>query len=165
MEFFAALGLDVKALIAQLVNFAILLIVLYKIGYKPIMSFIEKRTDKIEEGLANAKKAEQAYQDASAKQTEVIVQARKEAQGILGEAKEAAKIQREEIIEKTRSEVRRMLEQAQKDIVSEREKMLREVKDEVVDMVMESTKQILNGAVTQEVNKSWLEKQLAKVKK
>lgn len=56
MELFNALGVDLKILFAQLVNFAILFFVLYKFAYKPLLKLIDDRKDMIEDGVLNAKK-------------------------------------------------------------------------------------------------------------
>ena len=47
-ELFSKLGIDWKLLIAQIINFLVLLFVLYKFAYRPILSMLEKRTKKIE---------------------------------------------------------------------------------------------------------------------
>ena len=49
MELFNALGINLKILVAQLINFLVLFIVLYKFGYKPMLKFLDDRKDKIEE--------------------------------------------------------------------------------------------------------------------
>ena len=48
------LGIDLPKLIAQLVNFGIVLVVLWKFAYKPILAMLDQRRDKIAESMANA---------------------------------------------------------------------------------------------------------------
>lgn len=57
MELLNALGIDWKILLAQFVNFAVLVFVLWKFAYKPIFKFLEDRKNKIEEGIKNAEQA------------------------------------------------------------------------------------------------------------
>ena len=58
MEIFEKLGIDVKLVIAQLVNFFILLYVLKRFAYKPVLKILEDRERKIEKGLKDAQSAE-----------------------------------------------------------------------------------------------------------
>jgi F-type H+-transporting ATPase subunit b len=164
MKLLTALGLDYKILIAQLINFALLLVILYKIGYKPILKFTDERKKKIAKGLDDAKNAEEAYTNAKEQQTELIVHARKEAQKILEESKVVSEKQRQESLQKTKEEVQKVVEQSKKKIMAERDKMLSEIKSEVVEMVIESTQKVLQGAVDETVDRTWLKKQLEKVK-
>jgi len=57
MKLLQALGLDIRILSAQLINFAVLLFVLWRFGYKPILKFLDDRKDQIEKGVDDAKKA------------------------------------------------------------------------------------------------------------
>ena len=56
-ELITKLGIDWKFLIAQIVNFLVLLFVLYKFAYGPILAMLEKRQKKIEKGLKDAEAA------------------------------------------------------------------------------------------------------------
>ena len=59
-DLISQLGIDAKLLIAQVINFVVLLVVLYAFAYKPILKMLHKRTEKIEAGSKNAEKVEQA---------------------------------------------------------------------------------------------------------
>lgn len=164
MKLFSALGLDVKILIAQFVNFALLLLILYKIGYKPVLEFVSERKQKIAKGLEDAKNAEQAYENAHKKQTEVIVEARKEAQVIIDEAKESAEQIRQQTLGDTKEEAGKIIEQSKKAIQAEKEKMLREAKEEFAEVVIQAADKVLQDAVDDKVDRTWLQKQVSKLK-
>ena len=65
-DLFSQLGIDWRLLIAQAVNFLIVLAVLYVVLYKPLIEVIRKRTMRISEGLTNADKAEASLAEADA---------------------------------------------------------------------------------------------------
>ena len=69
-----ALGINLKLFIAQLINFAVILLVLWRFAYKPLLAIMKERQKKIEDSLDNAKKIEtrlgQAEQEYAAKITE-----------------------------------------------------------------------------------------------
>jgi F-type H+-transporting ATPase subunit b len=113
-----ALGLDVKILIAQIINFVLLLAILYKIGYKPIMRFVEQRTGKIEKGLKDAEEAAEALRSAQAKQALMMSKAQEDASKLLADAKEQATTQANAILERNKEGLRAIAERAKKDIVA-----------------------------------------------
>ncbi len=164
MQFFQAFGIDWKIVLAQLLNFGILMFILYKIGYKPLMKFVEERTNRIEEGVKNAERAQAALANAKAEQEQILAEARKEAVAIIESARQKATEQGDALIAKAKQEVGAVVVQGKKAIETERQKMLDEVKRDVVEMVMQSTEKVLSGAIDDQVDASWLKKQLAKVK-
>jgi F0F1-type ATP synthase membrane subunit b/b' len=80
----------------QVVNFGILLSVLWYILYRPITNLIESRRAQIIEGVANAERAETALRDSDAKKTDILAKASLEAEAIMTQARESAK-KKEEI--------------------------------------------------------------------
>lgn len=164
MQLFDALGISWPIFIAQLVNFAILLFILYKIGYKHILNFAMDRKKRIAQGLEDAKNAEEAYKNARKQQTEVIIRARKEAQAILEESKKASEVQRKEAIAKTKVEIQKLADQSKASLLAERDKMMHELKEEVVELVIASTEQVLSGAIDEKLDKKWMKEQLSNLK-
>ena len=71
-ELFSQLGIDPKLLLAQGVNFVILLVVLTKFVYKPLMKMVEERRKKIELGIKGGEKAEQIIKQAEQEKIGII---------------------------------------------------------------------------------------------
>ena len=76
-------GIESKLFIAQIINFAILLIILKLLLYKPIAQMLEERRNKIKQGLDDAKNAKEALEVADAQKTEILKNARKDADKII----------------------------------------------------------------------------------
>lgn len=165
MEFFNAFGINTKIVLAQIINFAVLLFILTKIGYKPLRKFVEERTAKIEEGIKNANEAKLALDQAKAEQESILVSARKEAAQIIESAQSKAKEQGNAQLEKAKQEVAQVVAQGKASLEADRKKMMDEVKSDVIGMVIESTKQVLGSAVDNKIDQTWLKEQLAKAKK
>jgi len=79
MELIKALGLDLKILLAQFVNFSIFAFVLYKFGFKPMLKFLDERKDKIEAGLKSSEAAKKKLEELNKKEIDIITKANKEA--------------------------------------------------------------------------------------
>jgi F-type H+-transporting ATPase subunit b len=70
-----ALGIDLKTLIFQLINFLVLLILLTKLLHKPLKKLMESRQREIAEGLENAAKAREQLEQAEAERQEMLAKA------------------------------------------------------------------------------------------
>ena len=87
------LGIQPVQLLAQVFNFLILIILLRKYLYKPILKMLEERRKKIEEGLKSSEQAKKELDEAEKKKAEIISKAKLEASKIMDEAKKAGKKQ------------------------------------------------------------------------
>src|SRR4030042_2105348 len=97
MELLSNLGINGKLLLAQIINFLILLFVLHRFAYKPILKMLNDRTNKIEKGLKEAEESHKKLAEISEKEKEIITKARKDAQEILKKVEDTAKKNKEEI--------------------------------------------------------------------
>ncbi|MEK7165189.1 MAG: ATP synthase F0 subunit B, partial [Patescibacteria group bacterium] len=81
------LGIDIWLLFTQVVNFTIMVVVLNKFLYQPILRMLKERQQKIEAGLANAQKSLIEEEKQVKKRAEVLADAREEARAIIETAK------------------------------------------------------------------------------
>lgn len=144
MEVFAKLGVDWKLLLAQVVNFLILLFVLRRFAYKPMLKFLDDRSKKIETGLRDAKRATEKLSEIEAKEREVLEEARKESVAMIARARESAEKTAEKIMIESREESERVLNETRKKIEAERESMRTDMKQELAGLVLLATEKVLN---------------------
>jgi F-type H+-transporting ATPase subunit b len=143
MKIFEAFGIDYRILIAQLVNFGILVFVLWKFAYKPMFKMLEDRRKKIEDGIENAAKAEKRLEGIEKKEKEVLKEAKLEAAKILENAKVMAEDIRKSEILKTQEEMGRMINKERENLQAEKAKVLREIKKEVSGLIVASLEKVL----------------------
>lgn len=125
-------GLEWHLIVAQMVNFAILFIVLYKFVYKPVLSVLDKRREKIEGSLQQAKEIEEKNKKLQEEISEKLSVSKKEAEKIIAEAKEIGESARNNILLETNREVSSMLAKAKKDIEHEKEQMMSDIQEHIV---------------------------------
>lgn len=135
MELLNAFGIDYKILLAQLVNFAILFFVLYKIGYKPIFTFLEDRRRKIASGVTMAEKAEAQLRAATEEKSALLAEAKKEASAIITKAHDAAEQKREEKIKQAKEEIAVIIAKEKEGLLAEKERTTKEIKAEIADLI------------------------------
>ena len=155
-----AIGVDVRVLLFQLINFAILLWLLKRVAYKPIMKILSERRHKIEEGLETAKQMEAAKAQLTEEQAKVMAQARNEAEAISARARtEAAEtIKKAEAAAATRTE--QMLETAEARIASELEKTRIGLKREVLGLVTAATEAVIDEKLDEKKDAALLSRAL-----
>lgn len=147
MDVLAKIGVDWRLLLAQGVNFAILFYVLRRFAYRPILDFLEQRTERIERGLKDAEAAQAKLAEMEVKEKAVLAAARVEARDIIVTAEEAAKKRDGEIHAQAEEKVKHLLEASRVKIEEERRKTLAEAKDEIAAVVNEAVEKILRERV------------------
>ncbi|MBU5465268.1 F0F1 ATP synthase subunit B [Virgibacillus sp. MSJ-26] len=127
-------GLRIGDMLTQLFFFLILLALLKKFAWGPLMSKMEERenyvANEIEEAEKNRKDAEEASREAQAQ----LKQMKQEAQKIIEDARQAGVKQENDIIESARAEADRLKVAAQADIQNEKEKALQALQDKVASL-------------------------------
>lgn len=141
--------IDIKLLIAQAVNFAIVVFVLFKFAYKPLLKHMNDRSDVIQKGLDDAKKAQQQMESTEKATEERMQQAKREARELIEKAQQQAEKNKEIVVTEARQEAEKVVEQAKAHISSEKEKMLQEVKKEIGGLVALATEKIVKKKVDQ----------------
>jgi F-type H+-transporting ATPase subunit b len=137
------LGINWKLLIAQLVNFAIVLFVLWKWVFGPVARGLENRTKKIEQSLKDATTITKEKEEFQAWKTKEMSAARGEAATIVTDAKKEAEEAKNQILADARTEQEKLVEQGKTQLESEKAKALSEVKNEIATLVVAATQKIL----------------------
>jgi len=157
-ELIKTFHIEVNLLIAQMVNFAIVLWVLYKFAYKPVLKTLNSRTNKIEKGLEDADAAGKKLEDIVEKEKAVMAKAKKEAQEIIKVAEEQAKANSMSIVLEARNQGEKLLVGAKSQIEQEKNKMLSEVKGEIANLVVLATEKIIGEKLDKEKDRELIEK-------
>jgi len=126
------------------VTFLLLLLLLRRYAWGPILKALDTRERKIEEAMARAEQALAEARKIQADNDRARREAEQEAQRILRQAREAAEHLRTEEVEKTRAQIRQMQEQAQAEIEREKQSALDALRAEVADLAIKAAEKILH---------------------
>lgn len=159
-ELIKTFHIDIKLIIAQAVNFGIVLLVLWKFAYKPILKTLNDRSSKIEKGIKDAESSGVKLAEMEKKEKAVLLEAREEAQKIIQQAEKTALQNAKdlEIAAKVQSE--KALEDAKKQIEQEKNKAVKEAKSEIAGLVMSATEKIIGEKMDGTKDKELIEKTL-----
>ncbi|MBP6889138.1 MAG: F0F1 ATP synthase subunit B [Candidatus Moranbacteria bacterium] len=160
MEALANLGIDWKLLLAQVVNFVIVLLVLKRFAYQPMLKLLDERTAKIEKGLADAEHAGQKLSEIETKEKAVLAEARTEAKRILAETDEVAKKRDAAQMRETEMRVKKLLHESEVKIATDQKKMLEEAKHELAETVLLAVEKVLHEKMSAAKEKELIERHL-----
>lgn len=139
--------LDLKLLIAQTINFAIVLGVLYYFAFKPITKVMEERSSKIEKSLADAESIKEKLGEAEQTKNEIIAEAKKAATEILKVAATQGENRQKEMVAQAKEEVEKIFIAEKASIKSEKTEMLKELKGETASLVAMIVEKLLKEKV------------------
>ncbi|MFZ1655020.1 MAG: F0F1 ATP synthase subunit B [Candidatus Moraniibacteriota bacterium] len=163
MEVLAKLGIDWKLLIAQAVNFVVLLWVLRRYAYRPILRALEARTKKIEQGLQDAAQSQKKLQAVVEEEKQIMAAAREEARDILLKAETSAKERDAQMLRETKGKIDKMIVDADSHLAEEKARLVREAKAEISGLVILATERVLGGAVDAKIDTELVQRSLKSV--
>jgi len=151
-ELLHKLGIDWRLLIAQLVNFVILFFLLRKFLYAPILSILERRRQRIEEGLRDAERATARLSGIELERKQALDAAALERQHILEAAALEAERLREQRIASANAEAAALLARAREEATRTRDELLAEVRREVGDLVLAISRKVTAEKISKSVH-------------
>ncbi len=159
-----AFGVEWRVLIVQIVNVGILVYVLQRFAFKPLLKAIDARREKIQEDELRAKELEERLGAIEIREAEVLHTARTKSETIIQEGIADGKKLAEKIGADARTEAQKIIESGKKVLADERTKLVREVKAEIGELVAEAVEKTVSGAYTKSVEEKMISEALSYVK-
>lgn len=139
-------------LLFQFINFFILVAILAKFAYKPLLKVLEERRNKIASDLDEAEKARQDADKLKADYEAQIRDAQAKAQAIVDKAVKQADKEAQAQLDAIRAQIAREKQIAQTEIANEREAAIREMRKEVVTLSMAVAEKLLQKNMDTDMN-------------
>ncbi len=162
MEIIKNFGLDPLLLGAQIINFLIILFILKRFAYKPVLDILKKREDSIKEGLKQAEEGKIFLDEALEKEKKILQNAQKIAEKIIEDAKnqsiEIGKIAEEN----TKKQVESMMTEAREQMMQEsreaEERIATKVSELAVEFLQKSMQDVFGDRQQRELTQAVLKK-------
>ena len=156
----ADLGFHWPSLVVYLVNFVLLLGILYAVGYKPILRMLDQRSERIRESV---EAVERVRQEAATQQEELekrLDEGREEGQAVLAQAREMAEKYRVEEREKARQEAEAFIARARNDIQKERDEAIDQVRRHFAELAILAAERVIERSLDESAHRDIIEKVL-----
>jgi F-type H+-transporting ATPase subunit b len=161
MAFFDAFGVDVFKLAFQIVNFLILLFLLNRFLFKPVLRRIDERNAQLSQGLEDAAAAARDRELARAEREAALAEARKESEALVARAAKTAEATSAEILATARTSAEQLTERAREEIAAEKERALAEIRGEVADLALDAAGKLVGSEMDSPTQRRLVEQFLA----
>ncbi|MEK7116429.1 MAG: F0F1 ATP synthase subunit B [Patescibacteria group bacterium] len=141
-DLIGTLGINGKLFVAQLVNFAIVLVAMWRWVYRPLVKMMDARAREIADGLRNADAAKQKLAEAVTERGRMLRETKTEAHTILQATHKKSEELRDEEIRQTHEEIRKIRNEAMDRIQHERDASFHALKNDVADLVARATQKV-----------------------
>ena len=157
--------LDPGLFVWTILTFLVLLGVLAKFAWNPLLKMLQDREELIRSSLEDAEKAKMELERLNTEGQDIINKARSAAQTILSEGKAASSKMKEETLSSAKEQAKVILTEAEKQIQIEKDKAIAEIKSEVVDLSLSVATKLIKKNISREDNQALIDDSLENVTK
>ena len=140
-----------------ILTFLVLLALLAKFAWRPLLAALEARQESIRKSLDDARQARQELERLHAESQKILAQARADADTILSETRSDANRFRDEMKGKAQAEAAAIVKNAEKQIEQETARALQQIRTEAVDISVAIASKLLQRNVSREDNDRLIE--------
>lgn len=144
------LGINPGYLISQVVNFALLLILLRMVLYRPILDMLDKRKKRIQQDLDDAESAKKEADRIQAEYQTKMDEVRKEGQETVSQAVQQGEKLKEEILAQARQEAAEIIAKGQAELEYERKQAMGEMQGQVVDLAIQAASKVVGESLDEQ---------------
>ena len=142
------LTIEPGLLIWTIITFVILLALLGKLAWKPLLGALEQRETTIRESLEKAEQARLEAEQLMAQNQQILAEANQQANRIVAQAQEEGQRLREALSEQARQESLRQREETRQDIQREKQLAVQELKQTASELALAATERLLSTVVS-----------------
>lgn len=148
-EYAGLVGIDLKLLLATIVNFIIFFLILKHFFYEKVKDIIAKRQDDVSAEIVGATEKNAAAAKLKQEYEGLLADIRTKEREIIREANVEAQAQRHEIVEQARGEAKLIIEKAMAELELEKRKAMNDVKSNIVDLSIFAAERIIDQTLDQ----------------
>lgn len=154
---------DPGLFIWTIVTFLVLLALLAKFAWRPLLQALDNRQELIRKSLDDAQLAKQELERLQHESAQIIRQARVDAESIITSSRSDAERLREEMRQKARAESDSIVRNAERQIQLETERALQQIRHEAVDLSVMIASKIIKRNLSKEDNEKLIDEALRQV--
>ena len=145
------------------ITFLLLVVLLSKFAWGPIVKMLDERERTIREAIEQAKKERAEAERMLAEQTASLQAAQREAAALAARSKQDVEALRADLTAKARKEAEDLVASARTQIQAEKAKALAELKGQVVDLAIEAARRLIESSLDEKAQRALVEEYIAKL--
>ena len=155
------LGFNIPLLVAQVVNFIIVLFALRLFLYRPILNMLDRRAQRVREGLEAADQSKTSAEQAEHDVARQLEDARRQGQTLITQAQVAAGRIQEEARTQARRDGEVLLERARNEIQLERDQAIAELRREFAEITVSAAEKVIGQSLDRQAHRRLIDEVLA----
>lgn len=148
-----------------LVTFILLLLILKKVAWKPILTALDQRETAIKESLEKAEKAKEEAQRILYENQASLSKAEEESRKIVEQGRIYAEKLKEQMLKDSKDQAQKILSEATAEIDRKKEAAFGELKSQIADLVIQTTEKVLGETVDKNIHKKITDKYINEITK
>ena len=132
----------------MLLSFSILLVILKKFAWKPVLNMLAKREEKITKALSEADEVRSQMNQLKADNERLLAQAKEERDAILNEARKVSQKMYDEAKVKAQEEGNRIIAAAKDEIEVEKQKAITDLKNKIAELSLEIAENVVKAELS-----------------
>ncbi|GIP35548.1 F0F1 ATP synthase subunit B [Paenibacillus sp. J2TS4] len=157
------MGFHWESTVFAIIAFVLLYWLLNKYAFGPLLNVMEKRREMIQSQIQSADSNRKEAEKLMSEQKQAILEARKEAQEIIEQARQMSVKQAEEIVQAARDESNRIKDEAIKDIANEKDKAVAALRSQVSAMAVMIASKIIEKQIDEKSQQQLIDQYLKEV--
>jgi F-type H+-transporting ATPase subunit b len=154
------LGISIPTLIAQIINFLLLLLILYFFAYKSVLKMLDDRSRKIKESMEEVQKVKEQAAQTEEEFKKKIEAASKEGQEMIARAMRTGEESRQRAQLEAKQEAQGLVEKARVEIQRERDETIGELRQEFADLTVVAAEKVIGKSLDKEAHRQIIDKVL-----
>lgn len=142
-EILNVFGVNWKLMAIQMVNFGLLLVLLHRFLYRPVLKILEQRRAMTVKAVEDAKKTEQQLRETGAQTQAMLTKATREAEGVVERAKQHADEQRYAVVGAAEERASRIVSEAEKRAEQERKQIVEKSSADIAKLAVLAAEKVL----------------------
>lgn len=138
-----ALGIQVGQLITQLLAFIILVFLLWRFAYRPIVTALDQRSERVRSSMEQADRIERQLAETESRNQQILMEARREAQQIIVQAREVAERQIAQASDAAREAAEKQTQQGIAQLRAEEQRAKQELRQQYADLVIRAASRVV----------------------
>jgi F-type H+-transporting ATPase subunit b len=147
------------------ITFVILLFVLKKVAWKPILTALEQREAAIRESLEKAEKAKEEAQKVLDENQANLAKAEEESKKIIEQSRAYAEKLKEQMMQESKQQAQKIVSDASEEIERKKESAFNELKNQIAEIAVQAAEKILKENVNKEINKKIVNDYISEITK
>jgi len=147
------------------ITFLLLLWILKKMAWKPILKSLDDRENFIKDSITNAENANKEAEKLLEENKNILTKAEEESQKIIEQGREYSESLKKQMLDESKSEAKKMIVDATSEIDRKNQEAFNKLKDQVADIAIEAAEKIIRENLDKEKQRKIVDKYLKNLNK